>query len=57
MKSTRFQTSFSSSGECANRRRSDEMLGGEKVKNFRPKSVGDDEAIKEAEDNSDVVPF
>jgi hypothetical protein len=41
-----------SSEEFENRKRADEMLGGEKVKNFRPKAVGEADDI-----NLDDVPF
>ncbi len=48
-----------SSEEFENRKRADEKLGGEKVKNFRPKAVGDDTVIEyPTEDiNPDDVPF
>jgi hypothetical protein len=40
-----------SSEEFSNRKRADEMLGGEKVKNFRPKAVG--EPVTEDTDPND----
>jgi hypothetical protein len=48
-----------SSEEFENRKRADEMLGGEKVKNFRPKAVADDSVIEypTADINPDDVPF
>jgi hypothetical protein len=50
---------MNSSEEFSNRKRADEMLGGEKVKNFRPKAVGDDSVIEypAADINPDDVPF
>ena len=48
-----------SSEEFSNRKRADEMLGGEKVKGFRPKAVGAEPVIEypEADINPDDVPF
>jgi hypothetical protein len=48
-----------SSEEFSNRKRADEMLGGEKVKGFRPKAVGGEPVIEypEADINPDDVPF
>lgn len=48
-----------SSEEFENRKRADEMLGGEKVKNFRPKVVAEGEAVMEypADETSEDVPF
>jgi hypothetical protein len=47
-----------SSEECENRRRADEMLGGEKVKGFRPKAVSGEPVIEyPADGSSEDVPF
>jgi len=49
-----------SSEEFENRKRADEMLGGEKVKSFRPKAVGTEPAINDDSSeniNLDDVPF
>jgi hypothetical protein len=52
---------YSSDGEeFENRKRADEMLGGQKVSNFRPKAVGGGEPVIEYpadEVNQDDVPF
>jgi hypothetical protein len=45
-----------SSEEFANCKRADEMLGGEKVANYRPKSVGEAVIEYPADENEDV-PF
>jgi hypothetical protein len=46
-----------SSEEFELRKRADEMLGGEKVKNFRPKAVGDVIEYPAEDINPDDVPF
>jgi hypothetical protein len=52
------QAKMYSSEEFSNRKRADEMLGGKKVGNYRPKAVTGEPVIEyPADESSEDVPF